>query len=80
MLLQLENATQEYLLKLIALANQLNLRLSVIDEESSDHFLPGKPLTDIQLTTLIESGRKSGKLTMKDAHELIRKNFNLLRV
>lgn len=76
MLLQLENTNEENISKLIDYANQLHLHLSVVDLHSEKTFLPGKPLTNLQLKQLIESSRKSGVIKMEDAHQLIRKSFN----
>lgn len=76
MLLQLENTNKENIAKLIDFANKLNLRLSLIDDNVNNPGLPGKPLSDIELKNMIEAGRQSGTISMKDAHQLIRKNFN----
>jgi hypothetical protein len=75
MLLQLENTNRENVMKLIDFANKLNLSLSLIDDAINNNVsLPGKPLTDLQLKSMIESSRQSGTISMKDAHQLIRKN------
>lgn len=76
MLLQLENTNRENVMKLIDFANKLNLSLSLIDDANNNVSLPGKPLTDLQLKSMIEASRQSGTILMKDAHKLIRKNFN----
>lgn len=76
MLLQLENTNRENVMKLIDFANKLNLSLSLIDDANNNVSLPGKPLTDLQLKSMIEASRQSGTISMKDAHQLIRKNFN----
>ena len=76
MLLQIEETNRENILKLIDYANQHNLRLSIVDESKLDTTLPGKPLTSDELNELIEHSRKSGTVTMKSAHQIIRKNFN----
>jgi hypothetical protein len=76
MLLQLENTSKENINKLLAFANKNDLKLSVIDENQDQNFLPGKPLTAQELTRLIESSRKSGMISLTDAHQIARKNFN----
>jgi len=75
MLLQLENTSQEEVTKLLAFAQQNHLKLSLIDN-TDQHHLPGKPLTEDQLTSLIESSRKSGMVTMHQAHQNIRNSYN----
>ena len=72
MLLQLENTNQENIKKLLAFARQNHLKLSLIDKSQHNYLLPGKPLTPKQLTALIESSRKSGIISMQDAHQIIR--------
>jgi len=76
MLLQLENTDFSNIKKLMDYARQLNLRLSLLDDNESNTALPGKPLSEAALKTLIESGRKSGTISMENAHNTIRKNFN----
>ncbi len=76
MLLQLENTNQENINKLLAFARQNNLKLSLIDEVEDNFLLPGKPLTQQQLTQLIENSRKSGLISMYDAHQVIRGKYN----
>ena len=76
MLLQLENTDASNLKKLMDYARQLNLRLSLVDENENNVALPGKPLSDAALRSLIESGRKTGTISMESAHNIIRKNFH----
>lgn len=71
MLLQLEDTHQDNVKKLLAFARENHLKLSLIDESEDSLILPGKPLTDEQLTQLIESSRKSGIISMKSAHKII---------
>lgn len=75
MLLQLETTHQDDVSKLLAFAKQNYLKLSLIDE-SDDCHLPGKPLNDSKISQLIESSRNSGIISMQDAHQIIRKNYN----
>ncbi len=75
MLLQLENSNKEDINKLMNFARQNHLELSLVDDDDK-HFLPGKPLSDDQLTNLIESSRNTGNILLKDAHLAIRNNFN----
>jgi hypothetical protein len=49
-------------------AQQNQLKLSVIDDTENNFFLPGKPLTYMQLTELIESGRNNWNIDMEHAH------------
>jgi hypothetical protein len=76
MLLQLENTDFTNIKKLMDYARQLNLRLSLLDDNESNTALPGKPLSEAALKSLIESSRKSGTISMGTAHNIIRKNFN----
>ncbi len=64
MLLQLENTNKEDINKLLNFAKQNHLELSVIDDNKNDYFLPGKPLSDAELSQLIESSCKSDSITM----------------
>lgn len=41
----------------------------------TDLVLPGKPLTEKELTALIETSRTSGIISMKEAHAIIRKAY-----
>lgn len=76
MLLQLENTDKKDIDKLLDFAKKNQLKLSVVDSEENDYFLPGKPLSDAELTQLIEESRKSGHLEMSKAHKAIRDRFN----
>ncbi len=76
MLLQLENTNKENINKLLNFAHENHLKLSIIDDNKNDYFLPGKPLSDVELSQLIEKSRKSGSITMEDAHSTIRNSFN----
>lgn len=76
MLLQLENTDFSNIKKLMDYARQLNMRLSLIDDNESNTALPGKPLSEAALKALIESGRKTVTISMENAHNTIRKNFN----
>jgi len=76
MLLQLENTTEANVQKLLDYARQLNLSLTLIDQDESNFALPGKPLPESALKSMIEAGRKTGTITMENAHDIIRKNFH----
>lgn len=76
MLLQLENTNQDTVNKLLAYARQNHIELSVVDDVNTNYSLPGKPLTPQQLIQLIEKSRKSGMISMKDAHQIVRNNYN----
>ncbi len=71
MLLQLENTNPENINKLLSFARENHLELSVIDDIENNHFLPGKPLTQIQLKQMIENSRKSGMISLENAHKTI---------
>ena len=75
MLLQLENTHNDDINKLLEFAKQNDLKLSLIDD-SHNYHPPGKPLTEHEITELIENGRKSGIISMSNAHKLIRRNYN----
>jgi hypothetical protein len=76
MLLQLENTNKENINKLLDFAKQNHLQLSLIDDNENNYFLPGKPLSPAELSHLIENSRKSGNISMEDAHSAIRKSFD----
>jgi hypothetical protein len=76
MLLQLENTNPENVNKLLAFARQNDLDLSIVDDVTSNYSLPGKPLTPQQLTQLIVNSRKSGMISLTDAHQIVRNNYN----
>ncbi|SFQ47893.1 hypothetical protein [Parafilimonas terrae] len=76
MLLQLEETNYNDVNKLMEFARENNLKLSLVDEGEDHYILPGKPLTQQQITTLIESSRKSGVISMKNAHEMISNIYN----
>jgi len=76
MLLQLENTNKKDINKLLNFAKQNQLELSVVDDNEDNYFLPGKPLGEAELTQLIENSRKSGSISLEDAHTAIRNNFN----
>ncbi len=76
MLLQLENTDQGNIDKLIAFAGQNQMKLSKLDENGDDYFLPGKPLSPGELTEFIEAARNSGMITMENAHKIIRTRYN----
>lgn len=75
MLLQLENTHHQNVNKLLAFAKENHLKLSLIDD-NVNYQLPGKPLTEQQVTQLIENSRKSGILSLQQAHQLIRGSYN----
>jgi molybdenum cofactor biosynthesis enzyme MoaA len=76
MLLQLENTNQENINKLLAFAKQNHLQLSLIDDNDTNYALPGNPLSPQQLKELIDKSRKSGIISMQNAHQAIRNNFH----
>ena len=76
MLLQLEDTHKDAINKLLAYAKENDLKLSLVDEDENNYALPGKELTNQQLLQLIEKSRKSGIISMKNAHEIINKSYN----
>lgn len=76
MLFQLENTNRENIKKLLSFARENHLELSVLDDTDNNHFLPGEPLTPNQLTQIIENSRKSGMVSLQNAHKAITDNFN----
>ncbi len=75
MLLQLENTNKDDINKLLDFAKQNHLELSLVDD-TDNYFLPGKPLSEEQLSKLIGSCRNGGSITLEDAHKSIRNSFN----
>jgi hypothetical protein len=73
MLLQLENSDYKNVEKLMDYARQLNLHLSLVDDNENNPALPGKSLSASALKMLIKSGRKSGSINMETTHKIIRK-------
>ncbi len=59
MLLQLENTNKENVDKLLHFAKRNHLKLSIIDDNENNYFLPGKPLNAVQLSQLIEKAVKA---------------------
>jgi hypothetical protein len=76
MLLQLEDTHKENVDKLMSFAKENHLKLSLVDESENNYVLPGKPLSKEQLRQLIETSRKSGIISMKNAHEIINRAYN----
>ena len=76
MLLQLEESNYNDVNKLLQFAKENKLKLSLVDESENDFLLPGRPLTQEQITALIDSSRKSGIISMKNAHEIISNFYN----
>ena len=75
MLINLENTTEQTISKLKEFARQNKIDLSFIDDDKN-HWLPGKPLSDSELAELIEKSRLSGKISMREAHNIIRQSRN----
>jgi len=75
MLINIENTNEQTLNKLKEFAKENQIKLSFIDDDNN-YWLPGKPLSDKELTDLIEKSRSSGRISMKDAHNLIRQTKN----
>ncbi len=76
MLLQLEDTSYANVKKLLEYARELNLNLRLVDQDSGNSALPGTPLSAATLKAIIENSRKTGTITMADAHNTIRKNFH----
>ena len=75
MLFQLDDTSKANIDKLLAFAKQNQLPLSLVEGAADNLFLPGKPLTNEQLTQLIEKSRSSGMVSMQDAHQVIRNSY-----
>ena len=75
MLINIENTNEQTISKLKEFAKQHDIKLSFVDDDNN-YWLPGKPLSDKELTDLIEKSRASGRVSMKDAHNLIRQSRN----
>ncbi len=76
MLFQLNDTNKTNINKLLAFAKQNQLQLSLVDDAHNNLFLPGKPLTADELNKMIEKSRKSGMISMTNAHQIIRDNYN----
>jgi hypothetical protein len=76
MLLQLDNTPKEKLDQLLAFAKEHEINLSLVDDVADNYYMPGKPLTDTQLTDLILQSRSSGIISLENAHAIIRKKYN----
>lgn len=76
MLLQLENTSREKIDMLLNFAKENQLELKLIDDNATNYFLPGKPLTDEELLNLVKKSRQSGNLSLEDAHHFIRSSFH----
>ena len=76
MLLQIENSTPEAINKLLSFAKENKIQLSLLDDETDNYALPGKPLSNQQLNRLINESRNSGIISMKDAHQLIQQSYD----
>jgi len=76
MLLQLDDTSKANIDKLLAFAKQNQLQLSLVDDAEDNLFLPGKALTRSQLSAMIEKSRKSGMVSLENAHEIIRNSYN----
>jgi hypothetical protein len=76
MLLELENTSTNNINLLLDFAKKNKLKLQLVDEGGNDYYLPGKPLSDEELVKLINKSRKSGSISMEDAHDIIRKSFH----
>ncbi len=61
MLLKLENTDRENVNLLLHFAKQNQLKLSIINDNEDNYFLPGKPLSDDESSLLIENSRKVGR-------------------
>jgi hypothetical protein len=73
MLLQLENTSYANVKKLLEYARELNLNLRLIDQGADNITLQGKPLSEADLRSMIETSRKTGEIDMESAHSAIRK-------
>jgi hypothetical protein len=76
MLLQLNDTSKDNVNKLLAFAKQNQLELSLIDDTDNNLFLPGNPLSPDQLKEMIEKSRKSGVVSLTDAHQIIRDTYH----
>ena len=76
MLFQLNDTSKANIDKLLAFAKQKQLELSLVDNAENDLFLPGNPLSPNQLKEMIEKSRKSGMVSMADAHQIIRDTYH----
>ena len=75
MLLQLNDTSKANIDRLWAFAKQNQLQLSLVDDAEDNLFLPGKPLMPDKLKQMIERSRKSGIISMTDAHQIIRDKY-----
>lgn len=76
MLFQLENTSKKNINLLLDFAKKNKIELQLLDEVENEYYLPGKPLSEEELVKLIGNSRKSGTISMEDAHDILRKSFN----
>lgn len=76
MLFQLNDTSKANIDKLLAFAKQNELELSLVDNTDNNLFLPGNPLSPDQLKEMIEKSRKSGMVSLTDAHQIIRDTYH----
>ena len=76
MLLQLKNSNTGQVQVLLDFAKKNQLDLKILNEGDDELFLPGSPLNAVKLESMVEKSRKSGQLSMEEAHLSIRSNFN----
>jgi hypothetical protein len=76
MLLQLLDTTHVKLQQLLDFAKDNNLILTIVEEDDTKVYLPGKKLEASELKDLIDDSRKSGKVKLDEAHQTIRKKIN----
>ncbi len=76
MLFQLTDTSKDDVAKLLAFAKQNQLQLTLVDDAEDNLFLPGKPLSPTHLSPMIEKSRKSGMISIENAHEVIRNAYN----
>ena len=76
MLLQLHQDNYDNINKLLAYANENNMELSIIDDIEDEYALPGKPITQQALNSIITKGRIGETSNMEAVHNEIRNKFH----
>ena len=77
MLLELHNANNSNLEKLLAFAKANNIELESVVKPSGNISLPGKALNHTQLKELINKSRTSGTINSNSVHSIVKSVYGV---